>query len=123
MEQVYSPKSDIDITIERSSFSLDTKLAKKFYPTRTNGFHIKFEDKTFLLSNSGSKTRLCCNDISAMIWSICDGESTLEEIINLLHGHFNVPVSTIEPEVVHTLETFQKYGAIRFTQHSRKKKI
>ena len=55
-----------------------------------------------------------CSPLAALIWQLCDGQRTLEEILHLLSAAFQQPVAAIVNEVEDTLQTFRHHGAVGY---------
>jgi hypothetical protein len=62
----------------------------------------------------GQTTILYCNPSASVIWQLCDGQRTVEEITALLAESYPDSAGTIVADVESTLRRFAAYGAIEF---------
>ncbi|MFT5135177.1 MAG: hypothetical protein ACI8XV_000199 [Arenicella sp.] len=54
-----------------------------------------------------SEQALLLNQASAVIWEICDGKTSVNDVINVLSDAFPESKDQIEADVIKTLESFQ----------------
>lgn len=73
-------------------------------------------DKEILLYHPARTQVLYLNETASMIWSLCDGTRTRDDIIALLVEAFPEQESTIGDEVDSTLRRFAEQDAIEFVQ-------
>ena len=55
-----------------------------------------------------------CNPSASLIWRLCDGQRTVEEITSLLSQAFPEAADTIPAEAEATLRQFHEHGAIEY---------
>jgi hypothetical protein len=55
---------------------------------------------------------LYSNATGALVWSLCDGQRTVDDIVQLLSEAYPDASAEIATDVHESLETFDRYGAI-----------
>ena len=55
---------------------------------------------------------LVLNETASDVWRLCDGEHTLEEIVNLLTHAYGVDQLRVRAEVLATVQRFQREGLL-----------
>ena len=83
-------------------------------PLRHPEFRLEQIDDELLLYHPGQTKILYCNPTASLVWQLCDGERTVEEIVNLLREGFPEASASIQPDVEATLRQFASHGAISF---------
>lgn len=81
-------------------------------PRRKSGYRLEMMDGELLLFHPVDTRIIYCNDTASVIWQLCNGEHTVEEIIELLSDAYPEAASRLSSDVVETLEEFQRFGAI-----------
>lgn len=81
-------------------------------PRRKPDYHLEMIDDELLLYHPGETKILYCNPTASLIWQLCDGQYTAQEITTLLSDSFPEAAETIAAEVEATLQDFLQYGAI-----------
>lgn len=69
-------------------------------------------DGELLLYQPGETKILYCNQTASLIWQLCDGTHTKEEITALLKEGYPEAAGTIASDVDETLSRFLDEGAI-----------
>ncbi|HEY3382787.1 MAG TPA: PqqD family protein [Vicinamibacterales bacterium] len=82
------------------------------HPQRVKDYRIEQLDDELLLYHPGRTTTLYCNDTAALIWQLCDGTRTVDEIVDLLTEQY--PEEPVAEDVGLTLEAFEEHGAISY---------
>ena len=54
------------------------------------------------------------NETASLIWHLCDGQRTTDEVAELLRDSFPEPGGTIADDIEATLRLFVDHGAIEF---------
>ncbi len=57
-------------------------------PTQCSGISVEKIPCCWVLSREGNSQRTKLNDTSMLIWQLCDGQSTVGEMIESLQGEF-----------------------------------
>ncbi len=83
-------------------------------PRRVPAFRLEKIDDELLLYHPSQTTIMYCNPSASLIWQLCDGERTIEEIIALLSTAYEQPVEAMSAEVTTTLVQFHKHQAIEY---------
>ena len=78
------------------------------------GYHLEEMDGELLLHHPGSTKTLYLNETASLIWQLCDGQRTTEEIAALLQDAFPGTEEAIAGQVDLTMRQFSEYGAIEF---------
>ena len=81
-------------------------------PHQKSGYRLEELDGELLLYHPAQTTILYCNPSASVIWQLCDGERTIEEISILLAAAFEQNLETITTDVESTLDLFCKHRAI-----------
>jgi hypothetical protein len=70
-------------------------------------------DGELLLYNPDDKRLLYCNETASLVWHLCDGSRSTEEIAALLAAEYPEAAETIPADVEETVGTFLESGAVR----------
>ena len=87
-------------------------MSQQSTPRRKPDYRLEQIDDELLLYHPGQTQILYCNQTASLIWHLCDGRLTAQEIIDLLRAAFPDAHQTIAADVTTTLQQFQQYGAI-----------
>jgi len=83
-------------------------------PCQRPDYRLEKIDDELLLYHPSHTTIMYCNPSASLIWQLCDGERTVEEIISLLSTAYERPYKEISAEVTTTLEQFYVHRAIEY---------
>ena len=83
-------------------------------PRRMSAFRLEKIDDELLLYHPSQTTIMYCNPSASLIWQLCDGELTAQEIITLLGAAYEQPLEAMSAEVTTTLQQFHKHRAIEY---------
>jgi len=83
-------------------------------PRRKPEYRLEMIDNELLLFHPGETKILYCNESASVIWQLCDGQRTEEEIVTLLEGAFPEAAGRIAKDVRETLQQFSQHSAIEF---------
>jgi len=83
-------------------------------PKHKDAFRIEQLDDEFLLYHPSQKKIMYCNNTASLVWQLCDGKRTINEIVALLNEAYEEKEETIRNEVLQTLTTFYEHQAISF---------
>jgi hypothetical protein len=87
-------------------------MSKK--PRRQPDYRLEMIDNELLLFHPAQAKMLYCNETASMIWQLCDGQRTPQEITALLATAFPEAADRIADDVAATLQQFLQQGAIEF---------
>lgn len=82
-------------------------------PQRQPDYRLELLDSELLLYHPSQTQILYCNQTASLIWQLCDGQHTVQQIIDLLSAAFPAADATIATDVMTTLQQFQQHGAIK----------
>ena len=83
-------------------------------PHRNPDYRLEAIDGELLLFHPEKAKIMYCNETASLIWQLCDGERTTQEIIGLLADTFPGAAAAIPDDVESTLKEFHQHGAIEF---------
>jgi hypothetical protein len=83
-------------------------------PHRKPNYHLEMIDNELLLFHPAQAQILYCNETASLIWQLCDGQRTVQEITALLAASFPEAADTIANDIETTLQQFLQHGAIEF---------
>jgi len=87
-------------------------MALSHRPRQKPDFRLEEIDGELLLYHPTQTTIMYCNPSASIIWQLCDGGRTVEEITMLLAAAFEQNLETITADVESTLDSFCKHKAI-----------
>ena len=87
-------------------------MALSHKPRQKPDFRLEEIDGELLLYHPTNTTIMYCNPSASVIWQLCDGERTVEEIAIVLAAAFEQNLETITTDVESTLDLFCKHKAI-----------
>lgn len=79
-------------------------------PRRSNSIRIKRLRGRLLLSTGKSQYEL--NSTGEIIWKLCDGEKTIEDIANIIAVQFNVPLEDAYNDCISVVTKMVSMGMI-----------
>lgn len=83
-------------------------------PRRKPDYRLEMIDNELLLYHPAETKILYCNETASLIWELCDGQRTPQEITALLGDAFPEAADSIADDVQVTLRQFVQHGAIEF---------
>ncbi len=87
----------------------DLSIPKHISDYRLEGF-----EGELLLYHPVKTQAVYLNETAALIWRLCDGRRSVEEIRSLLSGAYLGVADKIDQDLISTLEQFSACGAIEF---------
>ncbi|MEM7195506.1 MAG: PqqD family protein [Pseudomonadota bacterium] len=81
-------------------------------PTTKAGFELEEIDGELLLYSPSSTRSVYMNSTASIIWRLCDGNQTVQDIVTLLQEAFPEAKDSIEQDVVDSINLFAENGAI-----------
>jgi hypothetical protein len=83
-------------------------------PRQTPDFRLEQLDGELLLYHPGQTTIMYCNPTASLIWGLCDGQRSVQDIIALLSAAYEQAAAAVAADVKATLEQFHQHGAIGY---------
>ena len=83
-------------------------------PLRQPDYFLEKLDNEILLYHPGKTRALYLNEMASVVWELCNGERTADEIAELLREAFPEAAETIGDEVESTLRKFVEHEAVAF---------
>jgi hypothetical protein len=83
-------------------------------PHRKMDYRLEMVDDELLLYHPGEAKILYCNQTASLVWQLCDGQRTVQEMVALLGAAFPEAVEAVAADVEVTLQQFLRHGAIEF---------
>jgi len=84
-------------------------------PQRREGYMLeRFEDELLLYHLDNTQT-VYLNASAALVWELCDGKTSIADMIALLQEQFPDAAAQIEDDVLETVARLQKTGAMTLT--------
>ena len=87
-------------------------------PTPKPDYRLEELDGELLLYHPADTKTIYLNATASLIWNLCDGERSIDEIVELLVESFPEAGDSIENEVQETLDQFANHGAIELDNSS-----
>lgn len=69
-------------------------------------------DGCFHIFNPATQSAVALNDTASNVWRLCTGQFTIDEIVESLAEHYDVPAVTIDPQVRAVLRDFATQGLL-----------
>ena len=85
-------------------------------PSAKSSFELEEIDGELLLYSPESTRSIYMNSTASIIWRLCDGKSTVGEIIELLEEAFPDAGDSIEKDVIDSIELFVSNSAIELNE-------
>ena len=81
-------------------------------PVRQAGFQLEIMDDKFLLYHPGGTQIIQFNQTAAVVWQLCDGQRTVDDIIHLLQEAYPESAVEIDADVQEVLNQCVNRGCI-----------
>lgn len=81
-------------------------------PRPRPGYRVEQVEEETVLYFPGDARVLYCNPTAALIWQLCDGRRTVDEIVAALEAAYPDAAGTIRADVEQALATLADSGAI-----------
>jgi len=88
----------------------DIKLDDK--PIRNDSCHMEELDDEVLLYNPANNKTLYINKSASVIWQLCNGEQSVEEIINLIQDAYPSKDDDLRQDILETLKNLTENDAV-----------
>ncbi len=86
--------------------------ARESRPRRVDGFALEEIDGELLLYSMAGERVLYCNATAALVWQLCDGERTIEAMVELVQAAYPEASERIAREVPATVGLLVESGAL-----------
>jgi len=83
-------------------------------PRQKPDYRLETIDDELLLFHPSQTKILCFNQTASLIWQLCDGQRTSQEIAALLSAAFPEKAETVAADVEAALLSFLQHGAVGF---------
>ena len=83
-------------------------------PCRRPGYCLEALDNELLLFHPAQAQIMYCNETASVIWQLCDGQHTTQEIVALLAAAYPEAAEIMAGDVETTLQQFSQHGAIEW---------
>ncbi|KHD08190.1 hypothetical protein PN36_03560 [Candidatus Thiomargarita nelsonii] len=81
------------------------------YVKRTDVRTIQVEDE-LMLHDSATEKVYVLNPTAALVWSLCDGAHTIEQMVAAVESQFSKTAADIPQDVSQTLDWLNEYGLL-----------
>lgn len=83
-------------------------------PRQAAGFQAETLDGEVILFHPVNNTLIHSNESGALVWKLCDGQRSVEEIMAMLSAAYPDNAPDIAVDVPLTLQTLAEHGAIEW---------
>jgi coenzyme PQQ biosynthesis protein PqqD len=83
-------------------------------PLRRPGYRLETIDDELLLFHPAKTQVLYCNQTASVIWQLCDGQRTIQEIVSLLSDAYPESAEEINRDVDAVLQSLRECDALEF---------
>jgi hypothetical protein len=87
-------------------------MQKTFAPTPINGFQVENLDGEIVLLHPARNLIIYSNQTGALIWQLCDGQRSVDEIVEILSAAYPESKAEIIIDVPQTIQTLVSRGAL-----------
>lgn len=81
-------------------------------PRQKSGYQLEMMDGELLLYHLNETRILYLNQTASLIWQLCDGSQSVNDIITLLCDAYPESADAISSEVPKTLQQFLDFGCV-----------
>lgn len=81
-------------------------------PKQCAGFLVEQMDGEIVLFHPARNVIIHSNETAALIWQMCDGNNTVEDIVNILSGAYPDAAAQIAKDVPETIQKLRAQGAL-----------
>ena len=83
-----------------------------YHPKKCTGFLIEELEGELVLFHPARNIIIHANQTAALVWQLCDGLNTTEQIVNILSDAYPETRSQIEKDVPATIQELRKKGVL-----------
>ena len=81
-------------------------------PTPATGFILEQIDDELIIFHPGKLTTIYANNTGALVWQLCNGENSVDDIIIFLSETYPNATKTIGDDVQETIQKLVENGAL-----------
>lgn len=81
-------------------------------PKQSQGFLVEKMEGELVLFHPARNIIIHTNETAALIWQMCDGNNTVDQIVEILSGAYPDARDQIAREVPDTIQKFKEQGAL-----------
>ena len=85
-------------------------------PRQEEGYMLEELDGELLLYHLDQTRTIYLNSSAALVWNLCDGRSTVAEIIAFLQGEYPEAAAQMEHDVLEALANLHQAGAVSLAE-------
>ena len=89
-------------------------MPKLQIPRHVADFKLQLLDGEAVIFHPASKKVVHASSSAALIWELCDGQRSVEQIVELLAGEYPDARNEIEKDVPETLNLFANSGVVEW---------
>jgi hypothetical protein len=82
------------------------------YPAKSTNFQETILDGEMILYSTISEQAVYLNESSRLIWGLCDGKRSIQDVINMLREAYSDADSSIGKEVSDAIASMQENGVL-----------
>jgi hypothetical protein len=84
----------------------------RFRPKRRAELTLRTAETGFEIVDESGATVAALNDTGVALWRVCDGDATVDEIVQAAAQLFDAPVAVISADVTRAIEEFRAQGLL-----------
>ena len=88
-------------------------MQRALVPTLVDGYQIETLDGEIVLFHPTRNIIIHGNQTSALIWHLCDGKRTVDEIVEILGAAYPESYAEVQTEVPAAIQRLIKQGALQ----------
>jgi len=81
-------------------------------PKQCDGFLIEEIDGELVLFHPGKNIIIHANETAALVWQMCDGLNTIDQIVSILSSAYPEARAQIQRDVPETIQKLRRQGAL-----------
>lgn len=86
--------------------------AQQLIPRKCDGFLMEQMEGEMLLYHPARNIIIHSNDTAALVWQLCDGLNSVDDIVNILSGAYPESRAQIAKDVPDTIQQLRAQGAL-----------
>ena len=92
----------------------NSELSDSRIPRQVEGCQIEILDGETVIFHPATQKILHCNESSTLIWGLCDGKHSVDEIVGILVSAYPGEAEAIRADVAETLDLFAEQGVLEW---------
>jgi len=81
-------------------------------PVQSPGARIEQRDGRVVVCDADTKVMLALNESAAALWELCDGSTTIDEMVTAICEISSIPDDRVRDDVERTLAEFRRAGLL-----------